>query len=169
MVLEPIFALATLLRRLFRAWRSEEVSEASLVSLSLIASALFLEFVVFLVWRLAVDRLAAVAAALQLVGLMLAVPAVISKLGFTPITRGGARVAVANQVRSVARRWRVLMLSGVAVLCASFGLLELQRVVYLISATGTRLVRSGRHLAPHVWHRGGALAPTLRRSPAGDG
>jgi hypothetical protein len=132
MFLETALVFYSAVRRFGRWWRSEDVSEVSLASLGLVVSALFVELVAIAVARYGSDRLAATAAALQLVGLMLAIPAAVFAVGFSPAGHVRRRIAIANAVRSVARRWPGLGLGGCAVLVASFDLLELQRLAYFL-------------------------------------
>jgi len=132
MVLEPMMFVAVVFRRFQRAWLSEDVSEASLASVSLMITAIFLVGVGFLAARFDVDRLGVSAAALGFIGVLLGAPALISRLGFQPEVYGRRRIALANSMRAVARRWYLLLLAGSLLIASSIALLELRRVGYVL-------------------------------------
>jgi hypothetical protein len=118
MLPKPTTALTSGTRRAWAAWKSTDVSTASLSSLSFIAAALFLEAVGFFVWKLADDRLQAIAASLGFIGVLVGTPAAIGALGFDPIVVGRRRVAVANQLRRVGRNGIRMLAPGLSILIA---------------------------------------------------
>jgi hypothetical protein len=110
--------------RAWHSWCSEDVSETSLSSLSVVAGSLFIVSAGVLIWKFPVRPLTAASSMLEVLAVTLAMPAVISGLGLAA-GDGRRRIAVANAVRWLWRRWYLLVLGGFAGVCLTVAVVEL--------------------------------------------
>jgi len=116
--------IASAIKRLHRWWSSTDVSGTSLTSLGLITSAIAVEVVGILIWRHSGRRLELTAVGVQLIGVLLGAPVALARL--RPPAReatasaGMKRIHAANIVRRLANRWRLIVVSGFALVSLSF-------------------------------------------------
>lgn len=155
-------------QRLRRWWLATEVADASLASLGVIASTVAVEIAAVLIWRHGQQRLALAAVAVQLVGVLLGAPVALARLRHEPqaaVARAGAsRIAVANVLRRLSARWRLLLALGVGVitLCCVAIVSVAPRLPLLVKPL-VWLSLAGVALLGWGW--AGALGPRRWRTP----
>jgi hypothetical protein len=117
--------VASAIKRLHRWWSSTDVSGTSLTSLGLITSAIAVEVVGILIWRHSGRRLELTAVGVQLIGVLLGAPVALARLRPPPppeptASAGMRRIHAANALRRLANRWRLIVVSGFALVSLSF-------------------------------------------------